>query len=125
MTVMTAPHLAARARARAELDADFTPQYMQVARRVRARIKDGTYPLFSCVPGSGVLAAELGVSKTVVQHGLAVLIRAGYLRHVEAKPHQVIWDGCEDSGAAMAAAAPNSLSSAPADLGDADLRASR
>ena len=97
MTVPTAPHPADRASARAELDADFTPQYMQVARRVRARIKNGTYPLFICVPGSGALAAELGVSKTVAQHGLTVLVRAGYLRHVEAKPHQVIWDGSEDT----------------------------
>ena len=99
VTVMTAPHPADRANARTELEADYTPQYMQVARRVRARITDGTYPLYSCVPGSSTLAAELGVSKTVAQHGLVVLVRAGYLRHVEAKPHQVIWDGRENDTA--------------------------
>jgi DNA-binding GntR family transcriptional regulator len=96
VSVTTAPHPADRASARTELEADYTPRYVQVARRVRARITDGTYPLHSCVPGSGALAAEFGVSRTVALHGLAVLVRAGYLRHVEAKPHQVIWDGRED-----------------------------
>lgn len=102
MSVTTAPHPADRASARRELEADYTPRYVQVARRVRARITDGTYPLLSCVPGSSVLAAEFGVSKTVVLHGLAVLVRAGYLRHVEAKPHQVTWDGREDDAAGTA-----------------------
>lgn len=95
MTVMAAEHPAGRVGVRAELDADYTPQYVKVARCVRARIKDGTYPLLGCVPGSRTLAAEFGISKIVVLHGLAVLVRAGYLRHVEAKPHQVIWDGSE------------------------------
>jgi DNA-binding GntR family transcriptional regulator len=82
-----------RASARAELDADYTPQYIQVARRVLARIEDGTYPNLSCIPGSRALAAEFGVSQVVALHGLTVLVRAEYLRHVESKPHQVIWDG--------------------------------
>ena len=102
VTVMTTPHPADRASARMELEADYTPQYMQVARHVRGRIQDGTYPLFSCVPGSSALASEFEVSKTVVQHGLTVLIRAGYLRHVEAKPHQVIWDGRKDDASQAA-----------------------
>lgn len=66
---------------------------------MRARIKDGTYPVFSCVPGSRTLAAEFGVSQIVVLHGLTILVRAGYLRHVESKPHQVIWDGREQDAA--------------------------
>jgi DNA-binding GntR family transcriptional regulator len=79
--------------AKAELDADYTPSFIHVARSVRARIKDGTYARLTCIPGSRKLAAELGVSRVVALHGLTVLVRAGYLRHVEAKPHQVIWDG--------------------------------
>jgi DNA-binding GntR family transcriptional regulator len=82
-----------RASARAELDADYTPQYIQVARRVLARIEGGTYPNLSCIPGSRALAAEFGVSQVVALHGLSVLVRAEYLRHVESKPHQVIWEG--------------------------------
>jgi DNA-binding GntR family transcriptional regulator len=84
-------------RALAELDADYTPQFVQVARTVRDRIKDGSYPKFSLVPGSRKLAAEFKVSQLVVLHGLTVLVRAGYLRHVESKPHQVIWDGREEA----------------------------
>jgi DNA-binding GntR family transcriptional regulator len=76
-----------------ELDADYSPQFIRVARSVRDRITDGTYPKFSLVPGSRRLAAEFGVSKVVALHGLTVLVRAGYLRHIESKPHQVIWDG--------------------------------
>jgi DNA-binding transcriptional regulator YhcF (GntR family) len=78
--------------ARAELDADYTPGYIQIARLVHTRIKDGTYPRWSCIPGSRALAREFGVSQVVVLHGLTVLVRAGYLRHVESKPHQVVWD---------------------------------
>jgi DNA-binding GntR family transcriptional regulator len=95
MTTAT-EHVPDRARARVELNADYTPQYIKAARLVRARIEDGTYPVFRCVPGSRALAAELGFSQLVVLHGLTILVRAGYLRHVEAKPHQVIWDGHED-----------------------------
>jgi DNA-binding transcriptional regulator YhcF (GntR family) len=86
--------------ARAELDADYTPRFVQVARAVRARIKDGTYPRFSLVPGSRQLAAEFGVSQIVALHGLTVLVRAGYLRHVESKPHQVIWSEATDAAGA-------------------------
>lgn len=82
-----------RANAWAELDADYTPEYVKLARRVRARIKNGTYPRWSCIPGSRKLAGEFGVSQVVALHGLTVLVRAGYLRHVESMPHQVIWDG--------------------------------
>jgi hypothetical protein len=85
------------ASARAQLDADYTPQFIRVARVVRDRITDGTYPRLSLVPGSRALAAELHLSPEVVLHGLTILVRAGYLRHIESKPHQVIWDG--DPGA--------------------------
>lgn len=81
------------ASALAELDADYTPQFIRVARTVRDRIQGGTYPRLSLVPGSRTLAAEFRVSPEVVLHGLAVLVRAGYLRHFESKPHQVIWNG--------------------------------
>jgi DNA-binding transcriptional regulator YhcF (GntR family) len=70
-----------------------------VARVVRDRIADGTYPRLSLVPGSRALAAELRVSPEVVLHGLTILVRAGYLRHIESKPHQVIWDGSGQGGA--------------------------
>ena len=99
MTILAADS----ANARAELDADYTPQFIRVARVVRDRITDGTYPRFSLVPGSRALAAELHVSPEVVLHALAILVRAGYLRHIESKPHQVIWDGYAQVAAAAEA----------------------
>jgi DNA-binding GntR family transcriptional regulator len=68
------------ASARAELDADYTPQFIRVARSVRDRITDGTYPRLSLVPGSRALAAEFRISPEVVRHGLTVLVRAGLSR---------------------------------------------
>jgi DNA-binding transcriptional regulator YhcF (GntR family) len=91
------------ANARAELAADYTPHFIRVARVVRDRIADGTYPKLSLIPSSRVLAAEHHVSPEVALHALTVLVRAGYLRHVESKPHQVIWDG-RDHGIAEAEA---------------------
>jgi DNA-binding transcriptional regulator YhcF (GntR family) len=91
------------ANARAELAADYTPHFIRVARVVRDRIADGTYPKLSLIPSSRVLAAEHHVSPEGVLHALTVLVRAGYLRHIESKPHQVIWDG-RDHGAAGAEA---------------------
>jgi DNA-binding transcriptional regulator YhcF (GntR family) len=91
------------ANARAELAADYTPHFIRVARVVRDRIADGTYPKLSLIPSSRVLAAEHHVSPEVVLHALAILVRAGYLRHIESKPHQVIWDG-RDHGTAEAEA---------------------
>jgi DNA-binding GntR family transcriptional regulator len=90
-------YLPDRSTAQAELDADYTPQYVKIARDVRARINDGTYPTLSCVPTSRALATEFGVSRVVALHALTILIRAGYLRHVNSKPHQVIW---ADAGSA-------------------------
>ena len=74
---MIALRLSDRSTAHAELDADYTPQYIEVARRVRSRIEAGTYPTLSCVPGSRTLASEFGVSQVVVLHGLTILVRAG------------------------------------------------
>jgi len=72
------------ASARAELDADYTPQFIRVARAVRMRITDGTYPRLSLVPGSRVLAAEFRISPEVVRHGLTVLGRVPAPRRVQA-----------------------------------------
>jgi len=64
------------ANARAELTADYTPHFIR---------------------------AEHHVSPEVVLHALTILVRAGYLRHIESKPHQVIWGG-RDHGTAGAEA---------------------
>lgn len=90
----TAPDARAEARTSAsvdELDADYTPGYIKLARALRGQIEDGTYPYGALLPSSTRLAAEHGVSTSTARHALQVLVRHGYARHVESKPHQVIW----------------------------------
>jgi DNA-binding GntR family transcriptional regulator len=75
-----------------DLDADRTPKYIKVARELRTRIESGDwYPTGQCLPSSKSLATEFGVGREVILTALQVLKKAGYLRHVESKPHQVIW----------------------------------
>lgn len=75
-----------------DLDADRTPKYVKVAREFRARIESGDwYPVGKCLPSSKSLAAEFAVSRNVILTALQALVKSGHLRHVESKPHQVIW----------------------------------
>jgi DNA-binding GntR family transcriptional regulator len=81
-----------------DLDADFTPRYITLARQLRGRIEDGTYPRGSLLPSSKRLAAAHEVSKATALHALEMLVQSGHARHVESKPHQVIWRGILTSG---------------------------
>ena len=74
-----------------DLDADYTPRYIWLARLLRGRIEDGTYPPGSLLPSSARLAQAHTVSKATARHALTVLVKTGHARHVESKPHQVIW----------------------------------
>lgn len=76
-----------------DLDADFTPRYITLARQLRGRIEDGTYSRGSLLPSSKRLAAAHEVSKATALHALEMLVQSGHARHVESKPHQVIWQG--------------------------------
>jgi DNA-binding GntR family transcriptional regulator len=76
-----------------ELDTDYTPRYIRLARQLRGQIEDGTYPPGSLLPSSKRLAAAHAVSTATVLHALEMLVDSGYARHVESKPHQVIWQG--------------------------------
>jgi DNA-binding transcriptional MocR family regulator len=74
-----------------DLDADYTPRYIWLARLLPGRIEDGTYPPGSLLPSSARLAQAHTVSKATARHALGVLVKTGHARHVESKPHQVIW----------------------------------
>jgi len=74
-----------------DLNADYTPRYIWLARLLRGRIEDGTYPSGSLLPSSKTLAAVHQVSRATALHALEVLTNSGYARHVESKPHQVTW----------------------------------
>jgi DNA-binding GntR family transcriptional regulator len=74
-----------------ELDTDYTPRYIRLARLLRGQIENGTYPHGSLLPSSKRLAAAHAVSTATALHALEMLVDGGYARHVESKPHQVIW----------------------------------
>jgi DNA-binding GntR family transcriptional regulator len=76
-----------------DLDADHTPRYITLARKLRGRIEDGTYPRGSLLPSAMQLATAHEVSKATALHALEMLVQSGHARHVESKPHQVIWPG--------------------------------
>ena len=75
----------------APMDADYTPRYIRLAKLLRGRIEDGTYPLGSLLPSASGLAEAHTVSKATARHALEVLVRSGHARHIESKPHQVVW----------------------------------
>jgi DNA-binding GntR family transcriptional regulator len=92
MTIDVTPEAKVPAPVWHDLDADRTPKYIQVARELRTRIESGEYyQSGECLPSSSYLAVQFGVSRDVVLTALQALAKSGHLRHVESKPHQVIW----------------------------------
>ena len=75
----------------APMDADYTPLYIRLAKLLRGSIEDGTYPPGSLLPSAARLAELHTVSKATARHALEVLVKSGHARHIESKPHQVIW----------------------------------
>ena len=80
---------------RGDLDTDYTPRYIYLARLLRGRIEDGTYPPGSLLPSSKRLAVAHEVSPATALHALEMLVQSGHARHIESKPHQVIWEGSQ------------------------------
>jgi len=60
----------------APMDADYTPRYIRLAKLLRRRIEDGTYPPGSLLPSSTRLAEAHTVSKATARHALEVLVKA-------------------------------------------------
>jgi DNA-binding GntR family transcriptional regulator len=88
MTVMTAisetpmPH---------DIDADYTPQYVKVARVLRDKIESGEYQLGDTLPAAD-LAHEYGVSVGVTWNALAMLAANRYVDLPgDFKSYRVIW----------------------------------
>jgi DNA-binding GntR family transcriptional regulator len=75
----------------APIDADYTPLYIRLAKLLRGGIEDGTYPPGSLLPSAARLVELHAVSKSTARHALEVLVKSGHARHIESKPHQVIW----------------------------------
>jgi GntR family transcriptional regulator len=73
-----------------DLDADYTPRYVWLARRLRAWIEDGTYPAGALLPSSARLAETHDVSASTAIRALELLRSNGYARYVVGKSYQVI-----------------------------------
>jgi DNA-binding GntR family transcriptional regulator len=62
-----------------DMDADYSPQYVKLARILRDKITAGEYPHGARMP-AGTLAAEYQVSVRVAGHALEMLAANRYVR---------------------------------------------
>jgi len=62
-----------------DMDADYSPQYVKLARILRDKIQAGAYPHGARLP-AGALAAEHQVSVRVALHALEMLAANRYVR---------------------------------------------
>jgi DNA-binding GntR family transcriptional regulator len=74
-----------------DIDADYSPQYVKLARIIRARIESGHYQHGDPIPASN-LVHEHAVSERVAQAALAMLAANRYVTHPAAfRPYSVTW----------------------------------
>jgi DNA-binding GntR family transcriptional regulator len=74
-----------------DIDADYSPQYVKLARILRAKITSGDYVLGDALR-SADLVREHGVSARVAWHTLAVLAANRYVARTGAVgPYRVTW----------------------------------
>jgi len=74
-----------------DMDADYSPQYVKLARILRDKIKAGEYPQGTKLP-AGVLAAEHQVSVRVAWHALEMLAANRYVDQPgRFAPYAVTW----------------------------------
>jgi GntR family transcriptional regulator len=74
-----------------DIDADYTPQYVKLARILRDKIQAGEYKPGDVLPGAD-LAHEYGVSIRVAYAALAMLAANGYIsRSAGLGSYRVIW----------------------------------
>jgi DNA-binding GntR family transcriptional regulator len=75
-----------------DIDADYSPQYVKLARIIRGKIESGEYKHGDPIPAVA-LVNEHKVSMQVAWRSLAVLAANRYLtRPAPFKPYHVTWD---------------------------------
>jgi DNA-binding GntR family transcriptional regulator len=75
-----------------DIDADYSPQYVKLARIIRAKIESGDYKRGEPV-SAVVLAREHKISMRVAWAALAMLAANRYIAHAGSfKPYRVTWD---------------------------------
>jgi DNA-binding transcriptional MocR family regulator len=85
-----------------DIDADYTPQYIQLARILRDKIESGEYRCGDPLPASG-LAHEYRVSVRVAWHALAMLAVNRYTDLPgDFKSYRVIWPRITTEAAGLA-----------------------
>ena len=78
-----------------DIDADYSPQYVKLARIIRDKIESGQYGRGDPVPAA-VLAREHKISMRVAWAALAMLAANRYLaRPASFKPYHVTWDATQ------------------------------
>jgi DNA-binding GntR family transcriptional regulator len=74
-----------------DIDADYTPQYVKLARILRDKIESGQYKRGDALPATG-LAREYGVSVRVTWNALAMLAANRYVTCPKIfSPYSVTW----------------------------------
>jgi DNA-binding GntR family transcriptional regulator len=77
-----------------DIDADYSPQYVKLARILRNKIEAGHYKPGDPIPAAG-LVHEHEVSKRVAWAALAMLAANRYVAHTAAfRPYSVTWKAC-------------------------------
>jgi DNA-binding GntR family transcriptional regulator len=75
-----------------DIDADYSPQYVKLARILRSKIESGQYKQGDPVPAAELMS-EHKVSRQVAYAALAMLAANRYVaQQVSFKPYHVIWD---------------------------------
>ena len=78
-----------------DIDADYSPQYVKLARILRDKIESGEYGNGDPVPAA-VLTREHKISMRVAWAALAMLAANRYLaRPTSFKPYHVTWDAAQ------------------------------
>jgi DNA-binding GntR family transcriptional regulator len=74
-----------------DIDADYSPQYVKLARILRSKIESGEHKHGDTLPAAN-LAQEYGVSVRVAWHALAMLAANRYVHQSgNFAPYAVIW----------------------------------
>ena len=80
-----------------DIDADYSPQYVKLARIIRARIQSGQYKRGDRLPAADLMN-EHKVSKQVAQAALGMLAANGYVASpAYFKPFRVTWDAARSA----------------------------
>lgn len=75
-----------------DIDADYSPQYVKLARILRDKIESGEYKRLDAVPAAGLVDAY-GVSKRVAYAALEMLAANRYVGRARGlKFYRVTWD---------------------------------